>query len=151
MSPRTLAVSLIALIAAAAGTARAAEPAPVAPVASVPAVPVVPVVLPGRQVVVDSTFMLSQRQRDVTVRDLDPEQADIIREINRRPGTWHFHLLATSEDLPDRFFHPGFPIRFRPRRLPVPPAPPETVAAAPDASAAPLPESPDTPPSSRPD
>lgn len=81
-----------------------------------------PPTAPGREVLFDSRSMAADRARQLRLSDLDPEAGEIIREINRKPGTWQAYLLYTAEDLPDKLFHPGFAIRFPPRvRRPLPP------------------------------
>lgn len=85
-----------------------------------------PATLPGRSVVLDSRMMVgSPGERTLKLSDVDQETADIVREVNRKPGTWQLYLLYTAEDLPERMFHPGFAIRFKPRASKVPPDVPE--------------------------
>jgi hypothetical protein len=117
---RHLYVALLAGLAGlAAPVARSEEPAGLPPPA------------PGREVVFDSRVMATRPgERSLTLSDIDPETAEIVREINSKPGTWQIYLLYTAEDLPERMFHPGFAIRLPERRRPVPPdLPPEALEA----------------------
>ena len=131
MSTRFLGPILLAGAAlATAGVARAAEGDSLPPPA------------PGREVVLDSRVMVGHERPELTLSDLDPETADIVREINRKPGTWQTYLLYTAEDLPEIMFHPGFAIRLPSRRRPAPPdfpPPEETAPAAPKPPAPPPP------------
>lgn len=147
---------LVGMASCASIAARAEPPAPKAP--PVPSQPApaedawlldgfepepLPPTAPGREVLFDSRTMAGDRERQLRLSDLDPEAGEIIREINRKPGTWQAYLLYTAEDLPDKLFHPGFAIRFQPReRRPLPqvaePAP-AAASPAPPASRPPLP------------
>jgi len=92
---------------------------------------------PGRSVIADSrTFVLQRQGRTLTLHDLDAEAADVVQEINRKPGTWQQYLLYTSTDLPEILFHPGFPIRLGNGRHSLKP-PPETEPAPAKAEAKP--------------
>ena len=100
---------------------------------------------PGREVLIDSRAMTTTPGlRSLTLSDLDPETAEIVREINSKPGTWQLYLLYTAEDLPERMFHPGFAIRLG-RRRPVSMDLPEVQADQPRA-----PEAGDEPPAPAP-
>jgi hypothetical protein len=133
MTTRSAPTFLLALAAiAAAPAARSAEGDALPPPA------------PGREVVLDSRVMVGDSERrQLSLSDLDPETADTVREINRKPGTWQMYLLYTAEDLPERMFHPGFAIRFPARRVPVPPElpldepPPDATGTKPSTSPAP--------------
>jgi hypothetical protein len=94
---------------------------------------------PGRSVIADSrTFVFERKGRVLTLHDLDAEAADVVQEINRKPGTWQQYLLYTSRDLPEILFHPGFPIRLGSGRHVIAPLPEvDTKDAPPPPPAAP--------------
>jgi hypothetical protein len=98
-----------------AALARAQAP----PEAEAPPMPPTP---PGREVVIDSRTMVTDR-KEISLSDLDPETAEIVHEVNSKPGTWQLYLLYTAEDLPEIMFHPGFAIRLPSKPKPAPPPP----------------------------
>lgn len=70
-----------------------------------------------------------------TLSDIDAREAKVIEQINRKRGTYQSYLLYTSEDLPTRFFHPGFIITLPPPKKR--PDPPLEVEVAPGVPAPP--------------
>jgi hypothetical protein len=74
--------------------------------------------VPGRVVIADSRDIVYEAgERQLKLSDLDAEEAETIRLINRTAGTYQTYYLATDEFLPDRLFLPGFSIKLdRPKQ-----------------------------------
>lgn len=78
---RMAVVVLVVALSALASPAVAGEPPPPESEAALPPT------VPGRQVVLDSRIVVAERQRQLKLSDFDQDEADIIREINRKPGS----------------------------------------------------------------
>jgi len=94
----------------------AAEP----PVATVPEEAALPPPRPGAHVVADAGTLILQADSQhgpKTLADLGREEAEVIRAINAKRGTYQSYLLYTAPEHGSvRLFHPGFTITLPPPR-----------------------------------